>query len=310
MPLFLKPIFHEKIWGGKQLNEFNYDLPSEHIGECWGISAHPNGQSIIINGPYNGLTLNQVWAEHRELFGDFPSKDFPLLCKIVDARESLSVHVHPDDSYAYEFENGQYGKSECWYIISAKEDAEIIVGTTAESKEELRKEIEQGNILETLKTVKVQSGEFYFIPAGTIHSIGEGVMVYETMQSSDISYRLFDYNRQRTDAQSLDIEKALDVTQFTAELPNIVPENEIIENHKCSHIVSNDFFTMVKWEINGTLNYMKPREFCLVSVIDGDGQIIIDGEIFKIQKGSNFILTSEDLDSVFEGEFNLIISYI
>ena len=88
-----------------------------------GISAHPNGKSMILNGPYAGQTLDQVWTQHRELFGDFPSKDFPLLCKIVDANEPLSIHVHPDDSYAYEFENGQYGKSECWYIIDAEEDA-------------------------------------------------------------------------------------------------------------------------------------------------------------------------------------------
>lgn len=275
-----------------------------------GISAHPNGKSTILNGPYAGQTLDQVWTQHRELFGDFPSKDFPLLCKIVDANEPLSIHVHPDDSYAYEFENGQYGKSECWYIIDAEEDAEVLIGTTVNSKEELENQINQDNLLESLKRVKVQPGEFYFIPAGTIHSIGSGITVYETMQSSDITYRLYDYNRQRENSSSLDVDKALDVIQYSQELPSIVPENEIIENHKCSHIVSNDFFTMVKWEVSGTLNYMKPREFCLVSVLNGDGQIIIDGEIFKIQKGSNFVLTSEDLDSVFEGDFTLIISYI
>lgn len=275
-----------------------------------GISAHPNGKSTILNGPYAGQTLDQVWTQHRELFGDFPSKDFPLLCKIVDANEPLSIHVHPDDSYAYEFENGQYGKSECWYIIDAEEDAEVLIGTTVNSKEELEDQISQDNFLESLKRVKVQPGEFYFIPAGTIHSIGSGITVYETMQSSDITYRLYDYNRQRENSSSLDVDKALDVIQYSQELPSIVPENEIIENHKCSHIVSNDFFTMVKWEVSGTLNYMKPREFCLVSVLNGDGQIIIDGEIFKIQKGSNFVLTSEDLDSVFEGDFTLIISYI
>ncbi|WP_053027535.1 type I phosphomannose isomerase catalytic subunit [Staphylococcus haemolyticus] len=310
MPLFLKPIFFEKIWGGNKLTQFNYDIPSESTGECWGISAHPNGKSMILNGPYAGQTLDQVWTQHRELFGDFPSKDFPLLCKIVDANEPLSIHVHPDDSYAYEFENGQYGKSECWYIIDAEEDAEVLIGTTVNSKEELENQINQDNLLESLKRVKVQPGEFYFIPAGTIHSIGSGITVYETMQSSDITYRLYDYNRQRENSSSLDVDKALDVIQYSQELPSIVPENEIIENHKCSHIVSNDFFTMVKWEVSGTLNYMKPREFCLVSVLNGDGQIIIDGEIFKIQKGSNFVLTSEDLDSVFEGEFTLIISYI
>ena len=130
------------------------------------------------------------------------------------------------------------------------------------------------------------------------------------MQSSDISYRVYDYERNRTDGSSLEVKKALDVIQFTANAPAIVPETTIVENHKRSQIVSNDFFTMVKWEISGTLNYMKPREFCLISVLEGRGQVITDGEIFKLEKGSNFILTSEDLDSVFEGEFTLIISYI
>ncbi len=310
MPLFLKPIFLEKVWGGNQLSQFNYDIPSDHTGECWGISAHPNGRNIILNGPYAGQTLDQLWKDHRELFGEFPSKDFPLLCKFVDAKAPLSIHVHPDDAYAYEFENGQYGKSECWYIIDAEEDAEIILGTTLETKEALQQAIESDTLLDNLRKVKVKPGDFYFIPAGTIHSIGSGIIAYETMQSSDISYRLYDYDRKRNDATQLEIQKALDVTQFLAEIPSVIPENEIIENHKCSHIVSNDFFTMVKWEVSGTLNYMKPREFCLVSVLEGEGSIITDGEIFKLEKGSNFILTSEDLDSVFEGNFTLIISYI
>lgn len=310
MPLFLKPIFFEKIWGGNKLNQFNYDIPSEQTGECWGISAHPNGKNMIENGQYAGQTLDQVWNEHRELFGDFPSKDFPLLCKIVDARHPLSIHVHPDDSYAYEFENGQYGKSECWYIIDAEEDAEIILGTSADSKETFENKIKEEAVLDVVERLKVKPGEFYFIPAGMLHSIGSGVLVYETMQSSDISYRVYDYERNRTDGSSLEVKKALDVLQFTANASAIVPETTIVENHKRSQIVSNDFFTMVKWEISGTLNYMKPREFCLISVLEGHGQVITDGEIFKLEKGSNFILTSEDLDSVFEGEFTLIISYI
>lgn len=310
MPLFLKPIFFEKIWGGNKLNQFNYDIPSEQTGECWGISAHPNGKNMIENGQYAGQTLDQVWNEHRELFGDFPSKDFPLLCKIVDARHPLSIHVHPDDSYAYEFENGQYGKSECWYIVDAEEDAEIILGTSADSKETFENKIKEEAVLDVVERLKVKPGEFYFIPAEMLHSIGSGVLVYETMQSSDISYRVYDYERNRTDGSSLEVKKALDVIQFTANAPAIVPETTIVENHKRSQIVSNDFFTMVKWEISGTLNYMKPREFCLISVLEGHGQVITDGEIFKLEKGSNFILTSEDLDSVFEGEFTLIISYI
>lgn len=312
MPLFLEPIFHEKIWGGDKLESFGYHLPDKPIGECWCISAHSNGKSKILNGQYAGQTLDQVWTEHRELFGNFPSKEFPLLCKIVDATAPLSIHVHPGDSYAYEHENGQYGKSECLYIIEAAEQAEIVLGTTAQSRAEMAQAIEEQQVESILKRVPVQAGEFYFIPAGTLHSISAGVLAYETMQNSDISYRIYDFKRHRPNQTTpfLNINRALDVIEYGIEVPKLVPESEIIENHKCSHIVSSDFFTMVKWEISGTLNYMKPREFCLVSVLDGEGQMITDGEIYRIQKGSHFILTSEDLDSVFEGDFTLIISYL
>lgn len=311
MPLFLKPIFHEKVWGGSKLKTFGYNIPNERIGECWGISAHPNGKSEIENGPYAGQTLDQVWREHRELFGEFPSKDFPLMAKIVDANAPLSIHVHPDDSYAYENENGQYGKSECWYIIEADDNAEITIGTHAQSREEFENQLKDGSFEKYLRTVKVQPGDFYFVPAGTVHSIGAGIMAYEVMQSSDISYRIYDYQRKlHNKKRELSVSKALDVMDYSNELPNIAPQNEVIENHNCTHIVSSDFFTMVKWEITGTLNYMKPREFCLISILEGKGKIIVDGDIFELEKGTNFVLTSEDLDSVFEGDFTLIISYI
>ncbi|CUY01550.1 type I phosphomannose isomerase catalytic subunit [Staphylococcus epidermidis] len=312
MPLFLKPIFLDKVWGSDNLRQFGYQLPNNHIGECWGISAHPHEKSVIENGIFAGQTLDQVWNNHREMFGDFPSKDFPLMAKIVDAAAPLSIHVHPDDSYAYEHEEGQYGKSECWYIIEADEGAKITIGTYAKSRDEFEEQLEQGTFENYLRTIQVQPGDFYFIPAGTIHSIGAGIMAYEVMQSSDISYRIYDYHRKtdNSEERELNIDKALDVINYSNELPNITPQNEVIENHNCTHIVSSDFFTMVKWDISGTLNYMKPREFCLVSVLDGQGKLIVDGDIYEISKGSNFVLTSEDLDSVFEGDFKLIISYI
>lgn len=312
MPLFLKPIFHEKIWGGSRLKEFGYDLPSDYIGEVWGISAHPNGKCEILNEPYRGQTLDQVWDEHRELFGDFPSQEFPLMTKIVDARESLSVHVYPDDAYAYENENGQYGKSECWYIIDAEEDAEIIYGLNTQSKETAIDKIDEADYDSLFNKVKVKAGEFYFIPAGTIHSIGAGVLVYETMQSSDVTYRVFDYDRAQDsgDKRELNQVKAKEVIEIANESINIPTDTEIIENHKRTQLVSNDFFTIVKWNISGTLNYMKPREFVLISVLKGEGQVIIDGEVFDLVQGQNFILTSDDLDTIFEGQYELIVSYL
>ncbi|WP_432721380.1 type I phosphomannose isomerase catalytic subunit [Staphylococcus shinii] len=312
MPLFLKPVFYEKIWGGNRLKDYGYDLPSDYVGEVWGISAHPNGKCEILNGPYQGQTLDQVWIEHRELFGDFPSQEFPLMTKIVDARESLSVHVHPDDAYAYENEKGQYGKSECWYIIDAVEGAEIIYGLNTESKDLAIDKIEEEDCEALLNKVKVKPGEFYFIPAGTIHSIGEGILVYETMQSSDVTYRVYDYERthETGDKRALNKDKAKDVIELSNDNINIPTDTEIIENHKRTQLVSSDFFTIVKWKISGTLNYMKPREFVLVSVLKGEGQVIIDGEVYTLNQGQNFILTSDDLDTIFEGDYELIVSYL
>ena len=312
MPLFLKPVLHEKIWGGTKLKELGYDLPTNNIGEAWGISAHPNGRCEVMNGPYKGQTLDKVWHDHRELFGDFPSQEFPLMTKIIDAKEALSIHVHPDDAYAYEHENGQYGKSECWYIIDAEEGAEIIYGTNADSKKNAMAQIDDANYDQLFNRVKVQPGEFYFIPAGTIHSIGAGVLVYETMQSSDVTYRVYDFDREKetNDRRSLNQEKAKAVVEVTQENINIATDTEIIENHKRIQLVSNDFFTMVKWEISGTLNYIKPREFVLVSILKGAGQVIIDGDVYNVTQGQNFILTSDDLDTIFEGDYELIISYL
>ena len=158
----------------------------------------------------------------------------------------------------------------------------------------------------------MQPGEFYFIPAGTVHSIGEGIIAYETMQASDVSYRLYDYERQPLEGENreLQVDKAIDVIEVFNENMNITPDTEMVENHKLTKLVSNDFFTIVKWDIFGTLNYMKPREFVLVSIIKGEGQVIIDGDIYDIKGGNNFILTSDDLDTVFEGEFEIIISYL
>src|SRR5699024_9961032 len=162
---------------------------------------------------YKGQTLDNVWDEHRELFGDFPSKEFPLMTKIVDAREALSIHVHPDDAYAFENENGQNGKSECWYIIDAEEGSEIIYGLDADTKNEAIDKINAKAYTGLLNTVKVKPGEFYFIPAGTIHSIDEGVLVYETMQSSDVTYCVYDFVRKHDsgDKRVLNQEKAKDV---------------------------------------------------------------------------------------------------
>ena len=154
-PLFLQSTMHEKIWGGTRLrDQFGYAIPSEQTGEYWAISAHPNGVSIVENGPYAETPLDKLYKEHRELFGNREEEVFPLLTKILDANDWLSVQVHPDDAYGLQHE-GELGKTECWYIIAADEGAEIVYGHTAQTREALADLIHQGDWDQLLTRVPV-----------------------------------------------------------------------------------------------------------------------------------------------------------
>ncbi|MDO3661836.1 mannose-6-phosphate isomerase, class I [Bacillus sp. C28GYM-DRY-1] len=160
-PLFLEPVFKERIWGGTKLRDaFGYALPSERTGECWAVSAHAHGSSAVKNGPLAGKTLDQVWQDHPEVF-DFPDeKVFPLLVKLLDANMDLSVQVHPDDDYATLHENGDLGKTECWYIIDCKDDAELILGHHASTKEDFKRRMVSGDLKGLLRRIKIQARRF------------------------------------------------------------------------------------------------------------------------------------------------------
>ncbi|MBR3119920.1 MAG: mannose-6-phosphate isomerase, partial [Oceanobacillus sp.] len=145
-PIFLQPVFQERIWGGQKLNtQFNYEIPYEHTGEAWVVSAHPNGPSVIENGPLKGKTLADAWLEHGELFNKGKDNDgaYPLLVKVLDAADDLSVQVHPNDQFAQEVEDVPYGKTECWYVLSAEEGAELVLGHHATTREELEDMIDR-----------------------------------------------------------------------------------------------------------------------------------------------------------------------
>jgi len=311
MVLFLQPVFQERIWGGRALQQqFNYDIPSHTTGECWAISAHPNGPNIIENGPHKGKTLTQVWDEDRALFGEDQRSQFPLLTKILDANDKLSVQVHPDDAYALAHE-GEYGKTECWYIISAKEGAEIIYGVHADNQIELAQKIDARDFDTLFKHVPVKAGDFFYVPAGTVHAIGAGITILETQQSSDTTYRIYDYDRKDKNGQlrALHLEQSKAVIDLETKNPNTVPIHSIKHGQSMTQFVSNAFFTVDKWEIDGTLPYEKPHVYCLVSVIDGQGIAAIDGEQWPINKGSHFIITADDYDVEFDGQLTLIVSH-
>ncbi|KXT76457.1 mannose-6-phosphate isomerase, class I [Streptococcus sp. DD12] len=309
-PLFLESQMHEKIWGGRQLQEvFDYPIPSDHVGEYWAISAHPNGVSRVKNGRFAGQKLDQLYAQERQLFGNRKEPVFPLLTKILDANDWLSVQVHPDDSYALAHE-GELGKTECWYIIDAKPGAEIIYGHNARSKEELRQKIEAKDWDKLLTKVPVKAGDFFYVPSGTMHAIGAGILVLETQQSSDTTYRVYDFDRKDKEGhlRELHLDKSIDVLTI-GQPANSRPVSLQMDNLKSTLLVANAFFAVYKWQISGPVTFTKTADYSLVSVLAGQGKLLVANQEYPLKKGDHFILPSDVKDWSFDGELELIVSH-
>ena len=314
-PLFLQSVMQEKIWGGTKLrDEFGYEIPSDKVGEYWAISAHPHGVSTIKNGRFAGQGLDKVYAEHRELFGNSNEPVFPLLTKILDANDWLSVQVHPDDTYAAEHENGSLGKSECWYILDAKENGDIVVGQNASSKEEFAAMVEQGKWSELLNYVPIKAGDFFRIDPGTVHAIRTGTLILETQQSSDITYRVYDYDRLGDDGKPRDLHLAqsLEVIDYAQKAPT---SGEITapEIDGKTELMSCKYFSVEKYEIHEIKTISQPWPFMCVSVIEGEGTVCADGGNgveHRICKGSHFIAPASSGSLRFTGTMTLITSHL
>lgn len=293
-PLFLSGVLQEKIWGGSKLKAvFGYDIPSEQTGELWAISAHKNGPAEIVNGSFAGQSLTELWDEHRELFDNQPGDVFPLLTKIIDAKTDLSVQVHPDDAYGLEHE-GELGKTECWYIIDAEPGSQIVFGHHAKTRSELAQMIENGQWDELLRYENVQPGDFFYVPSGTIHAIGGGIMILETQQSSDTTYRVYDYDRPGQDGElrDLHISQSIDVATIPHQDQTPPVHSLDLEGGQVDILVDNEFFRVQKWQVNGTLHFDQDQHYTLVSILEGEGELIVDGQKFTLKKGEHFILPS------------------
>lgn len=309
-PIFLSPVFQERIWGGQKLKTlFSYDIPYERTGECWAISAHPNGQSVVRDGEYQGQKLGELWSSHPELFQS-SAPIFPLLTKILDASDNLSVQVHPNDEYAGKHEHGELGKTECWYIVDAEPGAEIIYGHAAATKEQLIQYIEEEKWEELFTQVPVQAGDFFYVPSGTIHALGKGIVVLETQQSSDTTYRVYDYNRIDKDGNTreLHLEKAIDVTTVPSVYTPTTPEQIQEAGISITNFVSNEFFTVQKWDVDGTATIPSHEKYTICSVIAGTGELQIADHSYSLQKGDHFILPVQFGPYTLQGELSLIIS--
>jgi mannose-6-phosphate isomerase len=311
-PIFLTPIFQERIWGGTKLAErFGYSIPSPRTGECWAVSAHPNGQTVVQNGPFQGMTLGQLWEERRDLFGHFPSDRFPLLTKILDANADLSVQVHPDDAYAKEHENGELGKTECWYIIDCKQGAELVYGHHAKTKEELKEMMEQGQWDKLLRKVPIKPGDFFYVPSGTMHALCEGTLVLETQQSSDTTYRVYDYDRVDSNGKKreLHLDKALDVITVPHRDAAVHPSVTQMDGAVVTTFIESDYFGVQKWEVKGTAEFEQTRHFLIVSILDGQGELVSGERSYALKKGDHFILPHQFGRFAIKGTLEAIASW-
>lgn len=305
--IFLNPTFKEMIWGGDRLKEeFGYDVKGNQIGECWAVSAHKNGDCMVNGGIYAGKFLSELWKEHRELFGGLTGNEFPLLIKIIDAKSDLSIQVHPDDEYAAKHENGSYGKTECWYILDCDEDAEIVIGHNAKSKADLKKRIENKEWKDLIRVLPIKKGDFFQIYPGTVHAIKAGTMILETQQNSDITYRLYDYDRlQNGKPRELHIEKSIDVITCPHEDSTSTTNKVEFLDATVEELIHCDYYTVNKIELKGTKEFVQDNPFLILSILEGEGTI--DGQ--PIKKGDHFILPSGYGSYELSGNMMIITSY-
>lgn len=310
--LKLKPSCKDYIWGGRRLaEEYGKESDGEVLAESWELSCHPDGPSVIVNGVHAGKTLQQYIEEAgKDVLGNHCRrfKDFPVLIKFIDAKDNLSIQVHPDNRYALKNE-GQYGKTEMWYVVDAGKEAFLYYGFQREiSKEEFARRIEEDTLLEVLNAVPVHKGDVLFIESGTIHAIGKDILIAEIQQNSNVTYRVYDYGRIGKDGKKRDlhIEKALAVT-------NRVPI--IRDNSSYPHVADCDYFTVDKLNLDG--RFMKRMEgnvsdasFAGILILDGEGTITSGGESLPYRKGDSFFLPAGSGGYQVEGSCDALITTI
>lgn len=308
--VFLNPVFTHNIWGGTKLrDEYGYDIEGDDIGECWGIAAHENGNCTVKEGMYKGETLAGLWSEHRELFGNIYGDRFPLLVKIIDAKADLSIQVHPDDAYAASHENGSLGKMECWYILDCKEDASLVVGHNARTHEELVDMIQGKRWSDFIREIPVKKGDFIQIDPGTVHAIKGGIMLLETQQNSDITYRVYDYDRlSGGKPRELHVKQSIDVITVPAK-----PVSDSVVNvsagkaNELSKLISCKYYDVYKLDVEGKATIdISDNPFTIMSVVSGEGSI--DGHV--LTKGDHFILPCGYDVATFEGCMEIVASTV
>ena len=313
-PLKLKPVLKDIIWGGQRLaSEYGKsDDPNKKIAESWELAVHKNGVNIIENGEYAGKSLEDLFKADKSIVSpDYNSDKFPLLIKFIDAEQNLSVQVHPDNEYAQKHEN-EFGKTEMWYIIDAKPGAKIVYGLNDNyMREDLQNFINENKFEDCLNYIEVKPGDVYFIPAGLVHAIGEGILIAEIQQNSDTTYRFYDYNRidANGNPRELHIKQALDVcikTKTEYVNPKIKYDNIIwLETlSQCEYFIVNKI--LVKNINKATIDCTE--YFCSAICIDGQGEIIYKRKKYKIKKGDSYFFPAGIDKSEINGSLEIIIT--
>lgn len=312
--LKLKPVFKDYIWGGTKLrDEYGFQSDLTKLAEGWMLSCHKDGENIIENGDFEGKSLTEVVNANPDYLGENGKtfEYFPILIKLIDAKNDLSVQVHPDNEYAMRVEK-EYGKTECWYILDCDEDAELIYGFSKSiTSEEFKEKIADNTFLETVNKVKVKKGDLFFIEAGNLHAIGKGILLAEIQQNSNTTYRVYDYGRLGADGKprELHVEKAIDVTNCTPPTRSTNPEGDLIvaDGYSTQLLTKCDLFNVEKVSVDTTYTAVADEK-SFVSVLVTDGNATIDG--LEIKKGDSLFIPANYDEFTVIGKTELIITRV
>ncbi len=303
--LKLQPVFKEMLWGGNRLkNAFNYNIPSNQTGEAWVISAHPEGSSTILNKQYQGMTLDLYYQNFREQFGPGNNKTFPLMIKIIDASKDLSIQVHPDDEYGLKH-NDSLGKYESWYILDTEKDTKLEIGHHAKTVEEFERMLKNKQYDQLFRYISIKKGDCFNVVPGTVHALCAGTLVYEVQQNSNVTYRIYDYDRvdKNGNLRELHIEDSLNVIIAPSQ-----PLNNNLSNQDqasaITKLIDNKYFTLHQMIITEKTQIELDGVFITCTIIEGDG--MINGEYVK--KGDNFIVLPKEKKLEIDGDFTALMA--
>lgn len=286
--LFFKPIPRPAIWGHTLVKDyFCYEEFPEGIGQSWSFSTQENDSNICVSEPFVGKTLLELWNQHQELFGH-PHEEFPVIISLVGPEDDLSIQVHPDKEHAQKV-GYHAGKNEAWYFIEAKEDTNIVYGHNAKDQQDLQKYIDEERWEDLIRHLDVRAGDFVYLPAGLLHALRKGSIVYEIQQATDITYRFYDYHRkdEQGNERELHLKEAIDCLSYNLEdmKNNVQPIVHSYEHYTETVFISNDSFTVTKLEISGTCEY-RHGNYQLATVVKGNG--CVNG--IDVRVGDNFLI--------------------